>query len=476
MFLKWYELNLEGDKIKYHVYLISFLSNLALDPGIVKDPAGGSRRNYSIYFRYIFSVIQRAILIKPLLLTGTGKYSHKRQILYSYIGARPYSIGGFIVGRVSSREMEEASEQTSLLPHLDLRCRRLAIDRKSLGVPGRLNYWFTPIAMLSGLHRWGFSWRRIVLSTIPVYIHHDGPPSINDLELISASIVEYVYNRRMYKAYGEERYMTSEAIGVLRELDEKIKMFMETNGNSDLLRTIEFLNNLCKYVLQYIDNDISVLLDIYNELLWNNSLPKDSRYKLHILGVYGECLRFLNNVINKMISSIKRAKNKLSLLFIMVATETMSPIYLSFFIDKIERLLIEKPWIKDKIGAIRLLLLYTPQVLPQVLYSIYVLKDLGKVEEGSNRTELKIKLSEESEQSKNELPLYIDLRPLVDKQPSIVYTELKALFREYSDKDDTRILIAFTPHFTGTVSVLAALKRLGIEYKGNSQLNIKEIL
>ncbi len=477
MFLKWYRLGSGKCGLKYLVYLMSFLSNLALDPHIVEYSARNSSRNKGseAYFGYVFSVMGENILVRPVMLLGSMRRVHKRYVTFSYIADRPYSIGGFIVGRISSKAMEEFSEQTSLLPHLDLRCRRIVVDAKALGELSDLNYWFTPIAMLSGLHRWGFSWKRIILSTIPVYILHNWPPSINDLELISASIVEYVYNRRMYRAYGEERYMTTEAGRLLRELDERIKSFMESRGSRDLSRIKEFLNKLCREVRKYIDNDVSILLEIYEELLLNNNLSRRSEYRLYLLDVYKQNLESLNKVINGMISSIRRAKHKTSLIIIIVATETMSPIYISFIIDKTIRELSNRQDLIRKINTIKLLLLYTPQVLPQVIYSIYVLKDLGRIREYGDKTSLKINSSVQSPRSDNSLPMYIELKPLIDKQPTLIYTELKAIFEEYS-RENIKLQVIYTPYHTGTISVLAALKRLSNEYKNNPKISIREIL
>lgn len=429
MYARMYVLErLSFDKL---LKMLKILSMLAIDLR-----AGGGRPS-TVYVGYLVEHVVPGVLphIEPIILLRPVKLVHRRQQLLEYSGVKLLGLGSFRVGRTSTRGRPdvEISEQ-SLLAHLDLRGRRLVVDDDQVSRQARgIVYWFTPIAMAAGLHRWGLSWRKIVASTMAVAWHYGFPPAY-DVEAVAASFIEYAYNRLRYNIYGEERYMVPEALRYVEEVQEEIRKAVDAanyveNPSKLLISVLDRLVDEARKVLQ---EDVEALKRALDRLEVGDGLK--------LLGVYrGGLLAILKALQEDGVEEIVAKNNAL----ILVPSETWSPLYLTTLVELAR---------KSRVDGLKIVLGYTVQILPQIIFSIEVLEDYNiKVERRSGRDQLPEIQLEIQEHKK--LTLYTV--PLVAKTPIIAYHQLKTV----QEKIGANKLV-YIPKHVALAPTLVALKRL----------------
>ena len=436
MYARMYVLErLSFDKL---LKMLKILSMLAID---LRAREG---RPSTVYVGYLVEHVVPGVLphIEPIILLKPVRLVHRRQQLLEYSGVKLLGLGSFRVGRTSTRGPDVEISEQSLLAHLDLRGRRLVVDDDLVSRQAReLVYWFTPIAMAAGLHRWGLSWRKIVASTMAVAWHYGFPPAY-DVEAVAASFIEYAYNRLRYNIYGEERYMVPEALRYVEEVQEEIRKAVDAANHvenpSNLL--ISVLDGLVDEARKVVQEDVEALKRALDRLEVGDGLK--------LLGVYRGGLSAILEVLRKDgVEEIVSENNAL----ILVPSETWSPLYLATLVELVR---------KSGVDELKIVLGYTVQILPQIIFSIEVLEDYNiKVGRRSGKDQLPEIQLETQEQKK--LTLYTI--PLVAKTPTIAYHQLKTV----KEKIKANKLV-YIPKHVALAPTLAALKKLEQEGKAKA--------
>jgi len=422
---------LEGLRFDKLLKMLKILSMLAIDL-----KAGRGRRS-TVYAGYLVEHVMPGILphVEPVFLLRPAKHVHKRQLLLEYSGVKLLGLGSFRAGRTSRGELDVEISEQSLLAHLDLRSRRLVVDNDQVSKQAKkLKYWFTPIAMAAGLHRWGLSWRRIVASAVAVAWHYGFSPA-RDVEAVAASFVEYAYNRLRYNIYGEERYMVPEALRYIEELQRKIeKAVNESDYAKNLTSLMDALDRLVDEVEGVLQGEVNML----KRALDKREVFGRDGWKL--LGVYREGLSSLLEALRE--DEIERISAENSVL-VLVPSETWSPLYLATLIELAKRC---------EVDGLKVVLGYTLQVLPQVIFSIEVLEDYGvQVERRGEKDQLPGIVLKPG--GCGSLALY--MVPLVAKTPTIAYHQLRIV----QEKIRANKLV-YIPKHVALAPTLVALKRL----------------
>lgn len=437
--------------------MLKILSMLAIDLETEEDE--NPDRYSTMYAGYLVEHIAPGILphIEPVFLLQPIKHVHKRQLLLEYSGVKLLGLGSFRIGRTSRDEPVVEIAEQSLLAHLDLRGRRLVVDNNLMSKRAkRLAYWFTPIAMAAGLHRWGFSWRRIIASTIAVAWHHGVEP-LYDIEAVAASFVEYAYNRLRYNIYGEERYMVPEALKYITYLQREIREAM--NAANCVKDPAKFLMDTLDRLIDEVEKVLRGEVETLKEML-DRLDTRERRKHWSLLGVYGSGFSSLVGALreNRAIEEVSAENNAI----LLVPSETWSPLYLAALIGLAKR---------ENINELKVVIGYTPQILPQIVFSIEVLEDYNvKIEkkggEGGERDQLpKITLTVKKHEDK-EVKLTLYMVPLIAKTPTIAYHQLKIVQEKIKANK-----LMYIPKHIALAPTIAALKKLEQENKASTLHN-----
>jgi len=431
------------------VRFFAFVSNLAIDPRIVEDR--GEKQD--VYLWYDFDFFGDTPYIKPFIALSPTSNSrrrvNKRIQLLTYASFKLLGLGGgFDVGRII--RSEEAEEPGSYMAYLDARMRRFVrLPPREAREVGR---WFTLVAAVSGLHRWGYSWRRVVASALALSIAlGDGGIERGDVELLADSFAEYAFNRAVYGAVIDERYMTVEAgfrvakmVDELRGCVSEARRAVAGGSKAGALRVVsDCFARTRRTVLDELSEDLSTLRRIVA-----GERPGGG---MQLLGVYAEFAESVERLARAVGDEVRRGRR---VAVVLTATETWSPFSLYVLGDRLSR--------AAGGGSARVVVFYTPQVVPQILFSLYVYKELkegGTIKEEliDVRTDEPRCMEDQQSGSERSESVPVEFCPLVGKDAETVYHTLRAVLKG-------RDAVVYDPKAVGVASVLAALARLGAEH------------
>ncbi len=444
--------------------LLMMSTNLSIDSlGIYCRKKDKKRREdrQSIFFGYSMAVssLNRDLHpLHPLIVIDRGKHMHKRQQLLDYSGSKLLGLGAFSVGRVADGDVFDVGE-SDLLGHIDLRSRRLTVSKETLGTGVRwVKKWYTPLTVIMGLHRWGLSWRRIIASALSLEVSRDPSAYIeNDIRAVAASIVEYAYNRARYRVHGEERSMVSEALGFLEDIIGGMRRDIDNRRRvkDPVAAVSEVLDEYIDHVHCLLREEIYKLAEVVREITrdrWPKDLDRDS---LRILDVYKRGLKGIYRLAREMVRG--------RYIVFLSPTETWSPIYLYPLTEYVRKH-------ARKGYSLNIVLGFTPQTLPHVVFSLVTLYRIYgykmNICEGILNLE---KISFEPSSNADREHLYrvrIDLGndrhveiypiPIIARNPSLTHRLLESII-ETIDKHSK---LLYTPEHCATTSMLYALYRL----------------
>jgi len=476
-----------------YVALLSMLSNLAIDLCLevyrhrdCKHHSSGSKKNNELKLVVGLNIEKPITPFTaprpiPFVLALPSTRSHKRQLTLEYLGTKLLSVGYFLGGRAVLRKgaeitrYVEVSEEKALVPHLDQRHMRFVISvpsdiLKSL-TPG---LWYLPLALVAGVHRWGISLRRVVLST---YAVHAAFTDIGkelraaDLDLLSLGFALASYMSQYYQHHLRElgEFLYAYAEGLDPSLDNWARMtltkYVEGGGcsvdefvESFVSKAIEFRNTS---IIKAVEGLSTIARDAKSlEHVNERDLPSAAR-------IYVRNARSIKEICDYVAPKGEKAVSSTVIIFFVTETWSLFNIltlanYLKSTIKNLEEL--------------KMLLLYTPQALLQTLLSILTVPIKG---DSQNRLLTVASKREYLEASKicldprdgelpcieinnvnlggKELRIVVYLAPVIGKTPNVVYQNLESIVDILLNAKGNNIKeIVIHQDFTGIASVLAA--------------------
>jgi len=457
-YLPSYEYELETME---YLMLATFSSNLSFDflPTLADIPRDSCRVLLTYLIMYCDDPL--FVMMYPVLSILRVKVGslHKRFNLFYYIGQKYENVGGFLTARGIVKGVEaETSEEFALMPHLAIRNRRLIlVDDKSCykkSVNGRL--WYIILAALSGLHRWGLSWRRIITATLTFHLrvahlrscgeHFDDKDIWNACEIIALSLAEATINfATVYnKVYGEETYTIAEPIQFLRREIGVVKGELGKILSVPVRETV--MCDLCRLIYKLQENYAD---KIYGEVCsWRDRLFSGVPGSLGLLSVYNR-YSGAYNLANKVCVETDS-------IHVLAPTETFSPLELYIVFDMC-----------DKLGVEDVVIVYSPEALPQVLFSIvtyqYILNKDRLPEVVRELYDKQSKLPATTLYSLKDACHRVYLACVPCKSPILAYDALKRIGKIL--RNDRNFKFIFAPETISTVPILAALQKLKNENK-----------
>ncbi|ADM27444.1 hypothetical protein Igag_0610 [Ignisphaera aggregans DSM 17230] len=431
--------------LKDLVNIFAFSSDLALDPEIVEDH--DNERSQKLYLWYDVYFFGDTPYLRPsLALETTVKWVQRRNEYLTYVSDKLLGIGGgFEVGRTVREKIE--LDPGNYVAYLDTRMRRLLRTHPNYSEVLKVENWFTLLAALCGLHRWGFSWRRIIASTLALY---RALRSLNrgDVELLADSFMEYIFNRAVYGAIVDERYMAIEARQKVLKLIEKAKGVVEEVRrlvkNSKMGEALRILSNsfedMRKTIFADLMNDISILADVAK------GIESSERVKdIVFLGVYIEFINAIEDIINELekVQGGRRAR------VVIGATETWSPLNLYITINRLAETVNRD---------VKVTIFYTPQLIPQILFSTKIVDDIRKdakkqkaIENSQQETKICV------EYRYDEHSIEIEFCPIIGKDAETIYHTLRSVI------DINNEVPVYSPKIVGIAPMLSAIIRIELE-------------
>ncbi len=431
--------------------LVTFSSNLSFDSlPIIYSLNVTDREEVELILSYsvLYCSDPFYMLFYPTLNIPKCPKIHKYFNLFYYIGQKYHSIGGFLVTRKLAKGAEaEVLEERTLMPHFAVRHRKIAIPRERMKgeeVSGKL--WYVILAALSGLHRWGLSWRRIIAATLTFHLlSRRDNFSDRDLcyacDIIALSMAEAALNLAlMYdRVYGEETYTIAEPIQLLRRDIVHIKKMLE-----DILRNPYkdyVIGDICRlfYTLKG-----EYMCKIYEEVIyWSRELFSRAPLKMGLLDVYYRYKGAYN--------SANRVCVEADSIYVLAPTESFSPLELYIVFDMCDRL-----------GVEDIVVLYSPEALPQVLFSIvtyqYILNKDRLPEVIRELYDKQSNLPVATLYSPKDVCHRVYLACIPCKSPILAYDALRRIGKIL--RNDKNFKFVFAPETVSTVPILAALQKL----------------
>jgi len=274
------------------------------------------------------------------------------------------------------------------------------------------------------------------------------------VELLADSFVGYAFNGAVYGAVIDERYMAVEAgLRVAKLVDELRDCVSEARraaAEGSKARALSVASDCFvearRAMLSALSEDLSALARI--------AAGERPGSGMQLLGVYAEFAESVERLARAVGEEVRRREKVVAVL---TATETWSPFSLYVLGDKLSR--------AAGGGSVRAVVFYTPQVVPQIVFSLHVYNELEEESavKGGQLVDVSIDDSgcvEEDQRGQSgsgrSRGVSMEFCPLVGKDAEAVYYTLRAVLKG-------RDAVVYDPKTAGVASMIAALARLRAE-------------